>query len=292
MGLGGIVLAGGDVEVVARGEGHAARHEGVLLVGVVPGECLVVLGIDHAGRLARVEGSRAHLAGEDDLRGVGGPLDFIAADVGGPMDGPDADLEVGGVMARRRGVGAEPPDFEPMVVREAVDRDDRARGCSRDASHEGIDVGGRQVKVALAHVDMAGQVAARGTRLPRRWKQPFTHPCHALEHAGRHEDIAPQVRGRCFGQRRWCRLGDEGGRSRRSAHGVGEIGIECHDELVGGHEVNLSGKEGVLILEGQALDLRGVLGREFLQVNEVGDGGEVRGDGSGEPFLAHRVLQP
>ena len=52
VGLGRVLGPGGDVQVVAGGEGHPAGHDGVLLVGVVAREVALALPVDRALGLA------------------------------------------------------------------------------------------------------------------------------------------------------------------------------------------------------------------------------------------------
>lgn len=130
----------------------------MFLVRVVAGQRGIVLRVDAAGGFEGAERAiacTAEIAGQDDfVRVAGGPLNRVAAEDCRPVDGGKTRIAV----CR---VAPEPPDFEVILARDGVDRNDGAEIRRVEAAGERIHVGIRVIKRARAGVDVAGQITAR-----------------------------------------------------------------------------------------------------------------------------------
>ena len=245
----GEVAARGDVEVVAQGPTLATDHQGVLFIGVVADGGSVVLVVNGTLGHEAIEASGAGVAGEHDLLGIGGVLNRVPTEHGGPCHGVQASTGQGRVATK-------PPNLQRVGPRDRVDRDDRPSIGRVETTGEGILVGTRVV--GAAGPDEAGEIicTAAISDLSRGSQHSLTHI-----HRPRLEP------GRC-----------EGGRQRQAAGG-GSPGDQVGDHgfvPVGGHEVGIQPRKHPLEehLAAAGVPQQGSVG--WVGGGEVGVEGQIR----------------
>ena len=134
----GEAVADRNVEIVPQRKGLPTLHEGVLLIGVEPGECPVVLVVNVAVGLQADQGAGAVVTGQDNFRGRGGILHGVASDHGRPVAVQEALGHIDLVLA-------EPPDLQQIFSGHRIHRNNGTTVGLLEAGHERIHISQRMV---------------------------------------------------------------------------------------------------------------------------------------------------